>query len=229
MIKVGDFFQQGIVNTEAINQAINVFNGTVSPTEEQKFAIDIDNNGIINTEDINGIINIFQDNTTSQIGNSFFSLKESQTKNNTMELYMDNSLFYTKNSTNKIAGIQLYVSGVQLAKRALDDDSSEGYLTVDEKHSSLENWIVACNTIKKKGVDEWNLEDLSIIYLEMDSDNGQLNTDQQGLEKLCELPYISRSGNIKMFNSSPYFSKLVDVTDTNVVEHKFIQAKYMVN
>lgn len=138
-----------------------------------------------------------------------------QISSNSMVLKMNRKNMLDSNQTSKISGMQLYLSGIQLENRS----ATQGYLNNTEKHSLLENWIVACNTIKTSA--ENNGNPISIAYFEINSTNTEINKENDQID-LCTLPFTSILGNVKIYNTEPYKSLVVDVLNNQVIEHNFV-------
>ena len=121
--------------------------------------------------------------------------------NDTITLFMNKSILRDESILN-IAGIQLYVSGVQLDEKITNDKY------VETKNDILQNWIVACNTINNN---------LSIIYLEMDDDSSQIDVNDDGIIELCILPLSKHTDHPKIYNTAPFNSIIVELSPDNTV------------
>tara|TARA_B100001094_G_C18178792_1_gene799582 strand:+ start:2502 stop:3092 length:591 start_codon:yes stop_codon:yes gene_type:complete len=138
-----------------------------------------------------------------------------QTSQNSLVLKMNRNNMLDSNQTLKISGMQIYLSGIELENRSATSE----YLNNSEKHSLLENWIVACNTIQTSA--ENNGNPISIVYFENDSTNTEIYKENDQID-LCVLPFAAISGNVQIYNTEPYKTLVVDVLNNQVIEHTFV-------
>ena len=222
-IKYGDSNKDGVTDISDVISVIDVFKGA-HVSEDDKKIIDTNNDGQIDISDVIGVIDIFKNkktyNTNGEISNSAVRLKNIDTVNKKVEFFINTDELKENSS---IAGLQIYVSGVSFSKRI----GETGYEYITEGvHSSLSNWIVATNTIKQKGLNNWSNEDLSIIYLETDTIEHMLSTGQ-GEIKVCDLHYTAiNAEKLRFYSKNDYKSMVVSINNESVKENNVIYNNY---
>ena len=222
--KVGDIANvngnyDNVIDISDILRIIEGFKGIITKTDPRWKTLDLNGDGVIDISDIIAMINlsIFKTYQPFQKEITFadFAVKvNTTTKTLTFQVNM-------KKFDDDIHGIQMYVEGIQLKPR----NTSDNYVT--NKHADLNNWIVAANTVKRKGESGWTRNSLSLIYLEVnDSDNSGNSklTRDKGIMDLCTLEYdlIDENTNVKFYsNTSDYQSFVIKVDGNTVIEKDF--------
>ena len=201
MDNYGDINKDGKINIIDINQVIKIFKGIQKPSSNELVSVDFDSNNIINVVDINNVIKLFKGVPVETKG--VFSLHYTS-QENTLSLRADFSQMKAP-----IGGIQLYIKGIQLENKT----TKTGYLSPSEKNELLRDWIVATNNIK---------DDISIVYLETNSETNQLQPNIGSIE-LCKIKYNNTINDIKFYSDDEFTSQIVEITDNDVIEHKFLQ------
>ena len=208
MFKYGDLSKSGVVTVNDVTKAKKIFQKDENLTPDSLNILDVNKDSTFSIRDLASVISSYKGKNLSS-----GTLELRHGSDNTIDLYLD---LKDLREFDKIIGIQAYVSGVKLTSKIEDP-------FVETKEVILSNAIVATNTIKVKGVDGWNKDDLSIIYIELNSKEDQIDTTTEQKIKLCTLGYVALSENtkVKFYYELPYQSMIIGVIDDSIVEFSF--------
>lgn len=215
--KVGDFVGgSGVVEISDILKLIEGFQNKIPKTDPIWKSLDLNSDGVIDITDILAIINLSIYSQyrpfTNEITFADFAIKPIEAENKV--IFQVNM----KKFDDDIHGIQMYVSGVQLKPHITQQDY------ISNKNTRLANWIVASNTLQKKGVNGAN-KSISLIYLEENNSGLSKLTKDDEIIDLCtiECDAIDTTfDQIKFYSSAnDYQSYVVKADGDAVIEKDF--------
>ena len=210
----GDSNKDGVTDISDVIRTIDVFKGADTSNEEKNI-LDTNNDGKVDISDVIGVIDIFKGKQTfafdGTLTKSPISLRNLNLESKTLDLILDTSLLQTYST---IAGIQLYIIGIRLKNFSGDNN---GFIT-SNVNSSINDWIVASNNIELSGQNNWDKKDLSMVYLEANSESSFIHSNK-GNMTLCTLHFNSINDKVSFYSDNKYKS-MVCHSDSNFV-YKF--------